>query len=79
MPIQLDWVVVLFKIIKLSVLAPVSLTLDQVNKIEKKRQIYFVNHNNLIEKQGGFGIGLGVGAAVATPLGNFALGEGQSE
>lgn len=30
-------------------------------------------------KTGGFGIGLGVGAAVATPLGNFALGEGQSK
>ncbi|XP_045034277.1 glycine-rich cell wall structural protein 1 isoform X2 [Daphnia magna] len=27
---------------------------------------------------GGFGIGLGVGAAVATPIGNFAVGDGQS-
>ncbi|KZS04964.1 Uncharacterized protein APZ42_031877 [Daphnia magna] len=28
---------------------------------------------------GGFGIGLGVGAAVATPIGNFAVGDGQSK
>ncbi|XP_057378265.1 uncharacterized protein LOC130700244 [Daphnia carinata] len=27
---------------------------------------------------GGFGIGLGVGLAVATPVGNFAVGNGQS-
>ncbi|XP_046444162.1 glycine-rich cell wall structural protein 1-like [Daphnia pulex] len=27
---------------------------------------------------GGFGIGLGVGAGVATPIGNFAFGDGQS-
>ncbi|KAI9552075.1 hypothetical protein GHT06_022412 [Daphnia sinensis] len=27
---------------------------------------------------GGFGIGLGVGAAVASPIGNFAIGDGQS-
>jgi hypothetical protein len=27
---------------------------------------------------GGFGIGLGIGLAVATPLGNLALGEGNS-
>ena len=27
---------------------------------------------------GGFGIGLGIGAAIATPLGNFAIGQGES-
>ncbi|KAI9552074.1 hypothetical protein GHT06_022411 [Daphnia sinensis] len=27
---------------------------------------------------GGFGIGVGVGVGVATPLGNFAFGDGQS-
>ncbi|XP_046632010.1 uncharacterized protein LOC124311524 [Daphnia pulicaria] len=27
---------------------------------------------------GGVGIGLGIGAAVASPVGNFALGQGQS-
>lgn len=29
--------------------------------------------------KGGFGIGLGVGAGVATPVGNFAFGDGQSK
>ena len=28
---------------------------------------------------GGFGVGLGIGLAVATPLGNFATGNGQSK
>lgn len=28
---------------------------------------------------GGFGIGLGVGGAVATPLGNLAFGQGESK
>jgi hypothetical protein len=27
---------------------------------------------------GGFGIGLGIGGAVATPLGNLAFGQGES-
>lgn len=28
--------------------------------------------------KGGFGVGLGVGGAVATPIGDFTFGQGQS-
>lgn len=35
--------------------------------------------DNCLNRTGGFGIGLGVGAAVATPIGNFAVGDGQSK
>lgn len=36
------------------------------------------NYNAIQNHAGGFGIGVGVGVGVATPLGNFAFGDGQS-
>jgi len=37
-----------------------------------------ISLGNFQNQIGGFGIGLGVGGAVATPLGNLAFGQGES-
>ncbi len=57
---------------------PESLTLDQVwyTYMRHGIPVRLIQTSNIIS--GGFGIGLGIGLAVATPLGNIALGEGNS-
>lgn len=68
-----------FKIIKLLEQALVLLTQVQV-KISTREKYKSQSHINcFLFNQGGFGIGLGVGAGVATPIGNFAVGDGQSK
>lgn len=69
-----------FKTIKPLERVPELPTLGQVNSLANVSATVIANSKGILfDNLGGFGIGLGIGAAVATPLGNFAVGDGQSK